>query len=162
MAAGNLVSDDVMIGIVRERLNRDDARHGFVLDGFPRTVSQAAELDRIMGGRGPLVVVNLDVPDDVLVRRLGMRRICSRCGTTAAIEWIGACRNCGGALITRPDDTIETVRERLKVYNTQTKPLVDYYSKRATFKSIDGNQPPDAVAALVDEAIMDVSRSVAL
>src|SRR5919106_428538 len=153
MEAGNLVSDDVMIGIVHERLDRDDARRGFVLDGFPRTVVQATALDRMVEGRGPLVVLDIEVPEDVLVRRLAMRRICSKCGLNAAVEWTAACGRCGGALIARADDGVEIVRERLKVYQRQTKPLVDYYSVRPTFRRIDGNQRPDLVTAAIDAAV---------
>jgi adenylate kinase len=153
MDAGNLVGDDIMIAIVQDRLNRADARRGFVLDGFPRTVVQATALDRMMADRGPLVVLNMVVPEDVLVRRLATRRICSKCGSNAAPEWTTACGRCGGALVTRVDDGIDIVRERLKVYQRQTKPLVEYYSKRPTFSSIDGNRPPDVVAAAVDAAL---------
>jgi len=153
MEAGNLVPDDVMIGIVCERLGRADARVGFVLDGFPRTVQQAAALDRMMEGRGPLVVLEIVVPEDVLVRRLATRRICSKCGVNAAVEWTGACQRCGGSLIARMDDSVEIVRERLKVYQRQTKRLVDYYSARPTFRKINGNQPPDTVTAQIDAAI---------
>ena len=162
MAAGSLIPDEVMIGIVRERLKRDDARAGFVLDGFPRTVVQATALDALIDGRGPLVVLDIIVPEDVLVRRLATRRICSKCGVNAAVEWTGACKNCGGALIARMDDGVEIVRERLKVYQRETKPLVDYYSARPSFRSIDGNQPPDAVTAQVDAAVMEAARSAAL
>jgi adenylate kinase len=162
MAAGSLIPDDVMIGIVRERLNRDDARRGFVLDGFPRTVIQATALDGLIDGRGPLVVLDIVVPEDVLVRRLATRRICSKCGVNAAVEWTGDCQNCGGSLIARMDDGVEIVRERLKVYQRQTKPLVDYYSVRPSFRSIDGNQPPDRVTAQVDAAVLEAARSAAL
>src|SRR5918992_94976 len=136
MAAGSLIGDDVMIDIVRERLDRDDARGGFVIDSV--------------------------VPEDVLVRRLATRRICSKCGTNADVEWTGACQKCGGALIARMDDGVQIVRERLKVYQRQTKPLVDYYSTRPTFRSIDGNQPPDIVTAQLDAAVTELSRSAAL
>jgi adenylate kinase len=153
MEAGNLVGDDIMIAIVQDRLSRPDARCGFMLDGFPRTVVQATALDRMMANRGPLVVLNMVVPEDVLVRRLATRRICSKCGANAAPEWTTACGKCGGALITRVDDEIDIVRERLKVYQRQTKPLVEYHSKRPTFSSIDGNRPPDVVAAAVDAAL---------
>jgi adenylate kinase len=153
MEAGNLVGDDVMIGIVQERLDRDDARGGFVLDGFPRTVAQASALDGIMNGRGPLVVLDIAVPPDVLVRRLATRRICSRCGANAPVEWTGECGRCGGALVARKDDGSDIVRERLSVYEQQTKPLVDYYSTRPTFRWIDGNQTPDAVAEQIDTAL---------
>lgn len=158
MEAGNLVPDDVMIGIVEERLNRDDARSGFVLDGFPRTVVQATALDRMMDGRGPLVVLDMVVPEEVLVRRLAGRRICSRCGSNAAPEWRTNCGKCDGILMMRVDDGVEIVRERLKVYHRQTKPLVDYYSARPTFRAIDGNQAPDVVTAEVDAALSAASK----
>jgi adenylate kinase len=153
MDAGRLVSDDVMIGIVEERLAREDARHGFVLDGFPRTVEQASALDRLMDGRGTLVVLDVVVPDDVLVRRLATRRICSKCGSNAAIHWTTRCEKCGGKLVTRVDDGDEIVRKRLQVYQRQSKPLVDYYSMRPSFRTIDGNQPADVVTAAVNAAV---------
>lgn len=153
MEAGNLVGDDIMIKIVRDRLDREDARCGFVLDGFPRTVVQATALDRMVDGRGPLVVLDMVVPEDVLVRRLATRRICSKCGSTAAPDWKAACEKCGGALVTRVDDGIDIVRERLKVYLRQTKPLVEYYKPRPSFTPIDGNRQPDVVTAAVDRAL---------
>ena len=153
MEAGNLIGDDIMIGIVQERLDEPDARVGFVLDGFPRTVLQAAALDRMVERRGPLVVLDIAVPEEVLVRRLATRRICSKCGSNAVVEWTAACGRCGGALIARVDDGVEIVRERLKIYQRQTKPLVDYYSARPSFRRIDGNQPPDVVTTAVDAAI---------
>ena len=162
MEAGNLVSDDVMIGIVRERLDRDDARRGFVLDGFPRTVVQATALDGMVEGRGPLCVLDIVVPQDVLVRRLATRRICSKCGVNAAVEWTGDCQKCGGRLIARIDDSVDIVRERLNVYLRQTRPLVDYYSRRSTFRSIDGNQPPDVVTGRIDSELNEICGSVHL
>jgi adenylate kinase len=162
MEAGNLVGDDVMIGIAEERLAREDARRGFVLDGFPRTVVQASALDRMIEGRGPLIVLDIVVPVDELVRRLAFRRICSRCGTNAPVESTGACPKCGGDLVTRADDGEAIVRERLKVYHRQTKPLVDYYSSRPTFRTIDGHQQPDVVTAEVEAAVAAASGSAAL
>ena len=153
MEAGNLVSDDVMIGIVGERLGKRDARNGFVLDGFPRTVVQAGALDRMVEGRGSLLVLDIVVPEDVLVRRLATRRICSKCGVNAAVDDLAACGKCGGTLVTRVDDGVEIVRERLKVYHRQTKPLVDYYSARPTFRQIDGNQPPNVVTGQIEAAL---------
>ena len=153
MEAGKLVSDDVMIGIVQERLARDDARTGFVLDGFPRTIVQAGALDRMVEGRGPLVVLDIVVPEEVLVRRLASRRICSQCGVNAAVDWLTECAKCGGQLIARVDDGVGIVRERLGVYHRQTRPLVDYYSARPTFRQIDGNQPPDVVTGSIDAAL---------
>jgi adenylate kinase len=142
-----------MIKIVQDRIDRDDARKGFVLDGFPRTVMQAVALDRMVDGRGPLVVLDMVVPEDVLVRRLATRRICSACGSNAAPDWTAACGKCGSPLVTRVDDGSDIVRERLKVYMRQTRPLVEYYAERASFTVIDGNQPPDAVTAAVDGAL---------
>jgi adenylate kinase len=153
MEAGMLVGDDVMIGIVQERLDRDDARTGFVLDGFPRTIVQAGALDRMIDGRGPLVVLDIVVPEEVLVRRLASRRICGHCGQNAAVDWLTSCGKCGGELIARIDDGVEIVRERLGVYHRQTKPLVDYYSTRPTFRQVDGNLPPDVVTNAIDAAL---------
>jgi adenylate kinase len=161
MDAGNLVGDDVMIGIIEERLARADAARGFVLDGFPRTVIQASALDRMVNGRGALVVVEIVVPEDVLVRRLAARRICSVCGTNAPVEWTTTCGKCGGSLVQRSDDGDGIVRERLKVYQRQTKPLVDYYSGRPTFRAVDGNRPPDVVTAALDAAICQLSDAPA-
>jgi adenylate kinase len=155
MDRGELVGDDVMIGIVRERLERDDAVGGFVLDGFPRTVAQASALDRIMAERDPLIVVDIVVPEAELVRRLGTRSICRLCGTGASVgSAVGAaCAKCGGRLVQRTDDNQAVVLERLKVYHRQSEPLVEYYKVRPTFRSIDGAQPPDRVAADLAAAI---------
>jgi adenylate kinase len=162
MDAGRLVSDDVMIGIVEERLAREDARRGFVLDGFPRTVDQATALDRLMDGRGPLVVLDIIVPEDVLVKRLATRRICSRCGANAPDKNVlrtTKCGKCGGRLVARTDDDEDIVRERLKVYLRQSKPLVDYYSGRDTFRAIDGNQAADVVTTAVECAVTDAAAA---
>ena len=153
MEAGNLVGDDMIIAIVQDRLGRSDARCGFVLDGFPRTVIQATALDKMVGNRGPLVVLDIVVPEDVLEERLATRRICGNCGSNAATDWVDACKKCDGSLVTRVDDGIEIVRERLKVYQRQTKPLVEYYASRPNFSSIDGDRSPDVVAAAVDAAL---------
>jgi adenylate kinase len=162
MDRGELISDDVMIGIVRERLERDDALRGFVLDGFPRTVAQASALDGIMDGRDPLIVVEIVVPEAELVRRLGTRLICAECGTNAPIAGgAAACGTCGGKLVQRADDNQAVVLERLKVYHRQSEPLVEYYRVRPTFRSIDGAQPSDRVAADLAAAIAAVGDGVA-
>ena len=155
MDRGELVSDEVMIGIVGERLGRPDALNGFVLDGFPRTVAQAAALDGIMADRDPLIVVDIVVPEAELVRRLGTRSICRLCGTGASVgSTVGAaCAKCGGRLVQRTDDNQAVVLERLKVYHRQSEPLVEYYRVRPTFRSIDGAQAPDRVAADLAAAI---------
>ena len=151
MARGELVSDDVMIGIVRERLNQGDAHDGFVLDGFPRTVAQATALDEIVKDRDPLIVVEIVVPEAELVRRLSTRMVCEACGDTAAPVRRAAkaaeCQRCGGRLVQRNDDNDAVVRERLKVYHRQTQPLVEYYQVRPTFRSVNGSQAPDRVAS---------------
>ena len=152
MDRGELVSDDIMIGVVEERLNRDDARSGFVLDGFPRTVPQAVALDRIMAGREPLIVVDISVPERELVRRLASRMICADCGANGAPGEIVCCR-CGGQLVQRTDDNDAVVLERLRIYNTSTRPIVDFYRTRSTFRAINGAQPPDTVAAALAAAI---------
>ena len=147
MDRGEFLADDDMIRIVHERLMRPDAEGGFILDGFPRTIGQAKALDDMLHG-APLVIVDLDVPDEELLRRMQERRVCSRC---AAIAEPGSardvCENCGGELIMRADDGDEQVRRhRLEVYARQSKPLLDYYMARPTFRSINGAQAPDAVA----------------
>ena len=161
MDRGELVGDDVMNGIVGERLGRPDAAGGFVLDGFPRTVPQATALDEMMRGRGPLVVVDIVVPEEVLLRRLAARRICGDCGINAPIEWTTSCGACGGSLVHRTDDGLDVVRERLKVYHRQTKPIVDFYAGRPTFRAIDGNLPPDVVTTAMGVAIWEASQGSA-
>jgi adenylate kinase len=153
MDAGQLVSDDVMIGIVRERLSRPDVARGFILDGFPRTVRQAEALDQIMVGRTPLVVIEIVVPSEELVRRTGQRRVCNRCGFTTIANGSPKCPRCGGELMSRSDDGDAVVRERLQVYQRQTQPLVEYYKSRPTFRVVNGNQPQDKVAADLRAAI---------
>ena len=159
MDRGELVDDDTMIAIVRERLSRPDVNPGFVLDGFPRTVDQARALDRLIEdlGKGPLLVVDLVVPEEDLVRRLAGRRICSKCGENAGPDDGPRCRRCGGELTQRPDDREEVVRERLKVYARSTKPLVDFYRARPTFRTVDGAQAPDLVARELDTTIDDAA-----
>jgi adenylate kinase len=162
MDRGELVGDDLIIGIVRERLGRSDTRRGFVLDGFPRTVPQAAALDVLLKGRGPVIVVEIQVPDEELVRRVISRRICSNCGRTVSAfgdDGIAAekCSNCGGTLVSRSDDSAQVVRDRLKVYWRETQPMIAFYQSRPTYRAIDGAQPPervrDALVAAVASAL---------
>jgi adenylate kinase len=147
MDQGLLVSDDVMIGIVRERLSRPDAQPGFVLDGFPRTVPQAMALDRLIEGRGPLLVFDIRVPEDELRRRLSARRVCASCGYNGAGDGATTCARCHGSLIQRSDDAPEVVTERLRVYEDETRPLVEHYRDRPSFHAVDGNKLPERVAA---------------
>jgi adenylate kinase len=154
MDRGELVDDATMITIVRQRLMRPDAAAGVVLDGFPRTVAQARALDQIMQerGNGPLVIVDVAVPEEELVRRLAGRRICADCGTNAD-PGDRLCRKCGGALAQRTDDTQAVVLERLKVYHRSTRPVLEFYRERPTFRVVNGAQPPDVVARELDSAI---------
>ena len=163
MDAGGLVDDQLMIAIVRERLLRADAAGGFVLDGFPRTVAQATALDEIMAGQGALIVVDIAVPDEALVERLARRRVCTECGNAtrvAAGAAVTRCEKCGGELVLRSDDAEAVVRERLRVYAEATRPLVDYYSSRSTFRAIDGHQSQPAVAAALTAGVDDVLAAV--
>jgi len=160
MDRGELVSDDVMIGIVRERLDRPDAAPGFVLDGFPRTVAQASALDAIMASRDPLVVVDIVVPEPELVRRLTLRLLCADCGMNATSPESMAtrrCDRCGGPLVQRSDDDEAIVRNRLKVYHEQSEPLIEYYRARPTFRAIDGAQPADRVAEDLAASVQDTA-----
>src|SRR5512147_2757623 len=160
MDRGELVDDATIIAIVRDRLTRRDTRPGFVLDGFPRTVEQAVALDALMHERaqGPLVVIDVVVPEQELVRRLGSRRICEQCGTNAD-PGVSACSKCGGELVVRSDDDGHVVLERLKVYERATRPVLDYYRGRPTFRVVDGAQPLDRVAGSVDRMIDDAAAS---
>jgi adenylate kinase len=162
MARGELVGDDVMIGIVRDRLEQSDVGNGFILDGFPRTVTQAAALDEIVRGRDPLVVVEIVVPESELVQRLSRRMVCQGCGETAhgAAAQAGECPRCGGTLVQRSDDNDKVVLERLRVYERQTQPLVEYYQLRPTFRSVNGSQAPDRVAADLAAAIESACSGV--
>ena len=166
MDRGALVDDGTIIAIVRDRLTRPDTLPGFVLDGFPRTVGQAKALDAIMDerGKGPLVVIDVVVPEPELVRRLGGRRICSKCGTTAEPGAAlggssAACTKCGGELETRADDDVHVVRDRLKVYERATRPVLDYYRARPRFRVVNGAQAPERVAHDVDAMIDDAAAS---
>jgi len=147
MDRGELLGDDEMIAIVKERLARPDAAGGYILDGFPRTVPQAQELDRMVQG-DPLVVIDLAVPDAELLKRMQTRRVCGACAAIAEPGWSKeTCQRCGGQLTTRADDEDERVRQhRLDVYARESKPLLDYYRGRPTFQSINGAQAPDRVA----------------
>jgi len=169
IAAGSLVSDEIMIGVVGDRLGRADAKRGFILDGFPRTVAQAKALDEMIEGRGPIIAIVMSVPEHELVRRLGVRRVCADCGATyggpgSVTESSGAgrCTRCGGLLVQRDDDNIDVIRQRLRVFTQATEPLVRYYRDRPTFAAIDGLQPPDKVTADLRahiEAALAMSRA---
>jgi len=165
MERGELVGDDLIIGIVRERLSRPDAVAGFVLDGFPRTAAQANALDQITAARGPVICVEIQVPDEELVRRVQARRVCEDCGANAdafehqANALPGSCQNtercktAGPKWVARSDDSASVVRERLKIYWRDTRPMIDYYSARPTFRRIDGLQTPEQVREALVSAV---------
>jgi adenylate kinase len=162
MDRGDLVGDEVIIGIVKERLDQADATPGFILDGFPRTVAQAMALDRLMEGRDPLIVIDIAVPETEVVQRLGLRRVCEDCGANAdgpEAEQAGRCATCGGRLKQRTDDSEAVVLERLKVYRRDTQPLVDYYRPRQTFRLVNGAQSAEGVAQDLAAAIEAVTQS---
>jgi adenylate kinase len=158
MDRGELVDDGMIIMIVRDRLGRPDTRPGFVLDGFPRTVAQARALDVIMEERahGPLVVVDVAVREDELVRRLASRRICAACGLNGEAGK-AVCGVCGGELVMRTDDDQGVVLERLKVYERATRPVLEYYRGRPTFRVVNGAQAQAQVARDLDAMIEDAA-----
>ena len=163
MEAGGLVSDDIMIGIVKERLAKDDCKKGFMLDGFPRTVEQADALSKILDELGIKLtkVLNIHVPSSDLIERAVGRRICKKCGATYHVKFNptqkeNVCDNCGGELYQRKDDNAETMQKRLSAYENQTKPLIDYYEKAGLYTEIDGRQPIDKVT----EKLVSVLSSV--
>ncbi len=143
--AGQLVPDDVIIDIVRDRLAQDDAKNGYILDGFPRTVPQAEALEGIAEINA---VVDLDVADEKLIERLSGRRVCLKCGATYHVSRLGGetkCASCGETLVQRADDKAETVLNRLTVYHNQTAPLVDFYRGKGLLRVIDGDQDMDTI-----------------
>lgn len=161
VARGQLVSDDVIVALVKRRLEDADAQVGFVLDGFPRTVAQARALDGLLSG-APLAVVEIRVPDEELVRRVRGRRICEKCGTTVSAfdgepAAAQACKVCGGRLVQRNDDSETVVRDRLKVYWRDTQPMIGYYEARPTFRRVDGAMAPVDVYAAITAAISAVN-----
>lgn len=152
MDNGQLVPDAVTVGIVKERLAKDDCKKGFILDGFPRTTSQAVSLDAILRDLHIKLdgVINIAVPDAELIKRTSGRQICRKCGATYHLTFKPAkvanvCDKCGGELYQRDDDKPETVQKRLSVYAAQTKPLIDYYKNSNLYIEVDGQQDMDDV-----------------
>jgi adenylate kinase len=144
----------VITKVVNERLQQEDARVGFLLDGFPRTIPQARSLDALVSSRAALVIVEIVLTEAEVVRRLASRMVCAECGTNAQDTGEGAtCHDCGGPLVPRADDRQQVVLNRLEVYRTQTEPLVKYYGQRRTFCRIDGAQLPDDVTADIIKAV---------
>ena len=161
MDTGALVPDDVMIGLIAERLRQPDAAGGFILDGFPRTIAQAEALDRLLKNLGQTLdaVLYFEVAEPELVRRLTGRRLCRQCQTafhlvSAPPQRAGVCDRCGGELYQREDDSEATVRHRLQVYERQTSPLLDYYRQRDQLASIEG----EGAIATIREAIRRAAK----
>lgn len=155
MDRGGLVPDEVVIGMLRERVAQDDCKNGFILDGFPRTIPQAQALDEIASIDCAL---SLEVPDEVIEGRMTGRRVCLKCGATFHVENMppkaeGVCDKCGDALVVRDDDALEIVRGRLQTYHAQTEPLKDYYSAQGKLKSIDGTQGIEQTAMFAAETL---------
>ncbi len=157
MDKGALVPDEIVVGIVKERLSKPDCAGGVLLDGFPRTIQQAEALDEVLQDLNITInaVVSVDVEEDELLNRLTGRRVCRNCGTTYHIKFNppkvrNICDHCGGELYQRDDDTVETVKERLKVYKKQTMPIIDYYQRKGLFLSVDG-------ARSIDDVFADIS-----
>ncbi|MBS4201569.1 adenylate kinase [Bacillus sp. FJAT-49732] len=157
MDKGELVPDEVTIGIVRERLSKNDCENGFLLDGFPRTVAQAEALENILVEIGKKIdhVINIQVDQSILMERLTGRRICKSCGATYHLVFNpptepGTCDRCGGELYQRPDDNEETVQNRLEVNMKQTQPLLDFYQGKGYLKNINGQQHIDQVFSDID------------
>ena len=156
--AGRLVGDDIMIEIIRERLEQDDARtRGYILDGFPRTMAQAIALDAIAAERPIHVVLDLDVPRELVIQRISARRVCRDCGTNYVATtqkrdpWI--CDSCGGDVIHRNDDTPESISQRLDLYESQTSPLLDFYGRDGRLVEIDGSVSPNEVFGTLTAAV---------
>ena len=156
--AGGLVGDDIMVGLVSERLSEDDARvRGYILDGFPRTVSQAESLDQATSSRPLDLAIDLVVPRELVLARLSIRRVCRDCGTNyqatghEASQW--SCDNCGGDVVQRDDDTPDAINRRLDLYESQTEPLIDFYGKTGRMVQVDGVGTPEEVFGRLTEAV---------
>ena len=154
MDNGQLVPDKLVVDLVTERLDADDAQKGFILDGFPRNTAQAVTLDSALAemGRSLDAALLVDVKPDVIVKRLSSRRTCKECGYTAPAG-VDSCPSCGGEMYQRDDDKPETIQKRLDVYENQTAPLVEYYRGKELLKSVDGGRPVDEVYADVKELL---------
>ena len=156
MDAGQLVPDEVIIGIVGERLSQSDCANGCILDGVPRTIAQAEAMEK--AGIRIDAVISIEISEDEILRRMSGRRVCEACGASYNVEAVppkveGICDNCGGKLIQRKDDTPETIRERLAVYHKETEPLVDFYAERGLLKSVEVADNKEATNAKILAAL---------
>ncbi len=152
---GDLVPDELTVSLVRERLAQPDAGGGYILDGFPRTIPQAAALGEFQAMDA---VVNFKISDDIVIGRLSGREVCKSCGAIYHVKNMpsrvkGVCDKCGGTLYTRPDDTLESITNRLDVYKKQTEPLIDYYRKKKLLRDIDSSKSPEDTLVQIRKAI---------
>lgn len=160
MDQGALVPDELTVALLIDRIQKDDCKNGFVLDGFPRTIPQAEVLDKTLTEMGEKMdyAIDVDVPDENIVNRMGGRRACINCGATYHIVNIptkveGVCDKCGSETVLRDDDKPETVQKRLRVYHEQTQPLIDYYKNQGILKTVDGTRPMSDVFASIVEIL---------
>ncbi|MDQ3569626.1 MAG: adenylate kinase [Actinomycetota bacterium] len=157
MHAGELIPDDLVIGVVEERLGEDDVANGFVLDGFPRTTNQAEKLSEMLDPADVDLVLSLEVPTEVSLRRLAGRRVCRNCGTNYSVDsppeqnW--TCDDCGGDVVLRGDDTEHAIARRLKLYEQETAPLIAWYSEHDKLVAVDGIGPLDRVTERLVRAV---------
>lgn len=156
--AGQLVPDEVVIGIIKDRLAQNDCANGFILDGFPRTIPQAEALDEM--GVEIDKVIDIEVPDEKITERMSGRRVCKECGTSYHLvykkpEKEGVCNLCGGELVQRKDDHPDTVLDRLKVYHEQTEPLKDFYAKKCKLRIVEGQEKVEDTTAATFHALED-------
>lgn len=156
MESGALVPDEVVIGIIKERIVKDDCKDGFILDGFPRTIPQAEALDKM----GIVIdkVIDIEVPDEKIINRMSGRRVCEKCGASYHLEYKkpkveGICDACSGTLIQRKDDHPDTVKSRLDVYHNETEPLKDYYEKQGKLTVVEGQEEIEDTTRLLIEAL---------
>ncbi len=160
MDQGLLVPDELTVRILLDRVGQDDCKNGYVLDGFPRTIPQAEVLEDALSKLGDQIdfAINVEVPDENIIRRMGGRRACLACGATYHIEHVppkkeGICDACGQELVLRDDDKPETVKNRLRVYQEQTQPLIDFYTKKGVLRSVDGTQDMQDVFSAIKEIL---------
>ena len=156
MDAGKLVPDEVIIGIITERLAEDDCRNGYILDGVPRTIAQAEAMEK--AGIKFDAVVSIEVADEVIMERMSGRRVCESCGASYHLVAVppkvaGVCDSCGGKLVQRKDDAPETVKDRLEVYHKETEPLKDFYAQRGLLKSVENQPSVEATTAAILKAL---------
>ena len=156
MDAGKLVPDEVIIGIITERLAEDDCKNGYILDGVPRTIAQAEAMEK--AGINFDAVVSIEVADEVIMERMSGRRVCESCGASYHLVAVppkvaGVCDSCGGKLVQRKDDAPETVKDRLAVYHKETEPLKDFYAQRGLLKSVENQPSVEATTAAILKAL---------